>query len=36
MTINIIWAWIMTIPVSAGIGALTYFIVSHIPGLAGQ
>lgn len=30
MTIDIVWAWILTIPVSALIGALTYFLVSAI------
>jgi PiT family inorganic phosphate transporter len=28
VTINLLWAWILTIPVSAGIAALVYFIVS--------
>lgn len=33
MTINIIWAWVLTIPVSAAIGALAYFAVSHMVSL---
>jgi inorganic phosphate transporter, PiT family len=28
MTINIVWAWVLTIPVSACIGALSYVVVS--------
>ncbi len=30
MTLNIVWAWILTIPVAAGIGALAYLAVSAI------
>jgi PiT family inorganic phosphate transporter len=29
---NIVWAWILTIPVSACIGALTYLAVSALAG----
>ncbi|WP_207533645.1 inorganic phosphate transporter [Desertivirga arenae] len=28
VTINLIWAWILTIPVSATLAALTYFVIS--------
>jgi inorganic phosphate transporter, PiT family len=28
VTINLIWAWILTIPVSATLAAITYFIIS--------
>lgn len=28
VTINLLWAWIMTIPVSAGIAALIYFLIN--------
>jgi PiT family inorganic phosphate transporter len=28
VTINLLWAWILTIPVSAGLAALVYFLVS--------
>ena len=35
VTINIIWAWIMTIPISALIGALTFYAVSMISRLFG-
>jgi PiT family inorganic phosphate transporter len=30
VTINIIWAWILTIPVAGCVGALTYFAVSAV------
>jgi inorganic phosphate transporter, PiT family len=30
MTINIVWAWILTIPIAGCIGALTYLIVSFL------
>lgn len=30
VTINLLWAWILTIPVSAAIGATSYFILSHL------
>ncbi|WP_276132512.1 inorganic phosphate transporter [Polluticoccus soli] len=30
VTINLLWAWILTIPVSAGIAALVYYIVSAL------
>jgi PiT family inorganic phosphate transporter len=30
VTTNLLWAWILTIPVSAVLAALTYFIVSYI------
>jgi PiT family inorganic phosphate transporter len=30
VTINLLWAWILTIPVSALIGGTTYFILSYI------
>jgi PiT family inorganic phosphate transporter len=30
VTINILWAWILTIPVSAVIGAITYYILSAL------
>jgi inorganic phosphate transporter, PiT family len=32
VTIDILWAWILTIPVSACIGALAYFLVSSVAG----
>ncbi len=28
VTINLLWAWILTIPVSAALAALTYFVIS--------
>jgi PiT family inorganic phosphate transporter len=30
VTINLLWAWILTIPVSALLAAIVYFIVSLI------
>ncbi len=30
VTINIIWAWILTIPVAGCIGALAYYAVSAV------
>ena len=30
VTINIIWAWILTIPVSAAVAAITYYILKAI------
>ena len=30
VTIDIVWAWVLTIPVSACIGALAYFAVSAV------
>ncbi|MCO5231070.1 MAG: inorganic phosphate transporter [Chitinophagales bacterium] len=30
VTINLVWAWILTIPVSAAIAALTYYLVTKI------
>jgi len=30
VTINILWAWILTIPVSAALGASTYYIINAI------
>lgn len=30
VTVNLLWAWILTIPVSACLAALTYFIVSFL------
>jgi PiT family inorganic phosphate transporter len=27
VTVNLLWAWILTIPVSAALAAITYFIV---------
>ncbi|MDQ3843850.1 MAG: inorganic phosphate transporter, partial [Bacteroidota bacterium] len=30
VTINLLWAWILTIPISALFAALIYFIVSAI------
>lgn len=27
VTVNLLWAWLLTIPVSAGVGALVYYIV---------
>jgi PiT family inorganic phosphate transporter len=32
VTLNILWAWVLTIPVSACIGALTYLVVSAVAG----
>jgi PiT family inorganic phosphate transporter len=32
VTINILWAWILTIPVSTAMGAVIYFISSKIVG----
>jgi len=32
VTLDILWAWVLTIPVSACIGALTYLIVSAVAG----
>lgn len=32
VTINILWAWILTIPVSGAIGAIVYYILSHFVG----
>lgn len=29
ITVNLLWAWVLTIPVSAGLAALIYFIVFH-------
>jgi inorganic phosphate transporter, PiT family len=30
VTTNLLWAWVLTIPVSAALAAITYFIVSYI------
>jgi PiT family inorganic phosphate transporter len=30
VTINLLWAWILTIPVSAFIGGISYFVLSNI------
>ena len=30
VTVNLLWAWILTIPVSGGLAALVYLILSHI------
>jgi PiT family inorganic phosphate transporter len=32
LTFNIIWAWILTIPVSGGLGALLYFVFKNFLG----
>jgi inorganic phosphate transporter, PiT family len=32
MTINILWAWILTIPIAACIGATVYWVVSAVWG----
>jgi PiT family inorganic phosphate transporter len=29
ITVNLLWAWVLTIPISAGLAALIYFIVFH-------
>jgi PiT family inorganic phosphate transporter len=29
VTINLVWAWILTIPVSAGLAAIVYWVVWH-------
>jgi PiT family inorganic phosphate transporter len=29
ITVNLLWAWVLTIPVSAGLAALIYFLVFH-------
>jgi PiT family inorganic phosphate transporter len=29
VTVNLLWAWILTIPVSATLAAISYFIVSY-------
>jgi len=29
ITVNLLWAWVLTIPVSAGLAALIYFVVFH-------
>jgi PiT family inorganic phosphate transporter len=29
VTVNLLWAWILTIPVSALLAAISYFIVSY-------
>jgi PiT family inorganic phosphate transporter len=28
VTVNLLWAWILTIPVSAALAALIYFVIS--------
>jgi inorganic phosphate transporter, PiT family len=33
VTINLIWAWILTIPVSAIMGAVAYYIISALSGM---
>jgi inorganic phosphate transporter, PiT family len=33
MTLNILWAWVMTIPVAACIGAGAYFVISRVNGM---
>jgi PiT family inorganic phosphate transporter len=30
VTVNIMWAWILTIPVAGCIGALAYFVVAAV------
>jgi PiT family inorganic phosphate transporter len=30
VTINLVWAWILTIPLSAGMAAIFYFITSFL------
>lgn len=30
ITLNIVWAWIMTIPAAAAIGALSYFVIQFV------
>ncbi|MBK9212845.1 MAG: inorganic phosphate transporter [Saprospiraceae bacterium] len=32
VTINILWAWVLTIPVSAFLGGLTFYLVEHFAG----
>ncbi|HXB35964.1 MAG TPA: inorganic phosphate transporter [Puia sp.] len=29
VTINLVWAWILTIPVSAGLAAIVYWVIWH-------
>jgi PiT family inorganic phosphate transporter len=29
VTLNLLWAWILTIPVSAALAAGVYYLVSH-------
>jgi phosphate/sulfate permease len=31
-----IWAWILTIPASAAVGAVSYLIIEGVRGLAGR
>lgn len=34
VTVNLVWAWILTIPVSACVAALMYWLLHHVVGLA--